>query len=247
MKKFIITLLIYMLFSTATYSLTVTEILQKSDDIMRGKTSISELEMIVKTKRWTRTVKMKTWSKGTKKSFIKITYPSRDKGITFLKLDTEMWQYVPKIERQIKIPPSMMLQSWMGSDFTNDDLVKESSIVEDYDSKLLSEGEIHYEIELIPKPESAVVWGKIIYYVDVKTFLPVKEEFYDEDGELINILTFSDVKKFNDRLFPSKMVMIPQTEDKKGNSTTIIFRKMQFNVPIRNSIFTLQSLKTMSK
>ena len=228
-------------------TLHVDEIISKSEKIMRGDTSVGSMEMIVKTKRWTRSIKMKSWAEGKEKSFIKILYPSRDKGITFLRLDKEMWQYVPKIERTIKIPPSMMLQSWMGSDFTNDDLVKESSLIDDYEAGLLAEEEGAYKIELIPKPEAAVTWGKVLYWIDKTNFLQLREEFYDEDNLLINVLTFSEVKKFNDRYYPAKMLMAPQDEEKKGSSTTLHIESMVFNEPVEEGIFSLRSLKSMSR
>ncbi|MCI5132049.1 MAG: outer membrane lipoprotein-sorting protein, partial [Candidatus Electrothrix sp. EH2] len=111
---------------------TAKEIIKKVEDNLNGKTAEMKITMTVKTKRAERTMKMQSWSVGKDKSFIKILYPGKDKGITFLKMDNSMWQYVPRIEKTIKIPASMMLQSWMGSDFSNDDLVRESSISEDY-------------------------------------------------------------------------------------------------------------------
>jgi len=228
-------------------TLSVEEIIKKSDELMRGDTANGSMEMIVKTKRWTRTIEMESWSKGTKKSFIRINAPVRDKGTTFLKLDKEMWQYVPKVERTIKIPPSMMMQSWMGSDFTNDDLVKESSIVDDYKSKLLGKEGNNYKVELIPRPEAAVTWGKVLYWVDIDNLLPVRVEFYDEDNLLVNVLEYMDVRRFNDRQMPAKWVMTPQDEDKEGHSTTIIVKEMVFNEPVDNLIFSLSALKKMSR
>lgn len=225
----------------------VKAILQKSDDVMRGNTSQAEYTMVVQSKRWKRTMKMKSWTEGTKKAFILITFPSRDKGATFLKLNNEMWQYIPKIERTIKIPPSMMMQSWMGSDFTNDDLVKESSIVEDYTGKILSQDNESWKIELIPKPDAAVAWDKVIIWINKKTYLPMKEEFYDEDGELVRVMNFSNVLKTGNRFYASKMEMIPKTEDKEGNITTVYIKNMVFDQPIRKGLFSLGSLKSMSR
>lgn len=235
------------LFAFAQCGITAGEIIKRSEDLMRGQTAYGEMEMIVKTARWQRTIKMTSWSEGTKRSFIKITAPVRDQGITFLKLDKEMWQYVPKVERTIKIPPSMMMQSWMGSDFTNDDLVKESSLVEDYTATIVSENAASYWLELLPRPEAAVTWGKLLYQVDKKSFLPERVEFYDEDGILINILVYSAVRQFNDRLFPTKWEMLPQEEEKEGHSTTIIVHKMIFNEPLPGDIFSLRALKKLSR
>jgi len=246
MSKKLLIIIILLLFSSA-YSKTANQIIAISEKMMRGNTSTGRMEMIIQTPKWKRSVKMTSWARGTKKSFIRIDYPKRDKGITFLKRGNEMWQYIPKIEKTIKIPPSMMMQSWMGSDFTNDDLVKESSLANDYTSKIIKRDKVNYTLELIPKPESAVVWGKLIMVINKKSFLPVKVEYYAEDGELINILEYSNVKKFNDRFYPTKWVMLPQTEDKKGHSTTLIVISNRFNIPISNSVFTLRSLRTRSR
>lgn len=248
MRRSILLCLFLFLSASLLYSAQdVKTILQKSDDLMRGATSYGEFEMQVTTPRWKRTMRMQSWSKGTKKSFIKVLYPERDKGTTFLRIDNEMWQYVPKVERTIKIPPSMMLQSWMGSDFTNDDLVRESSIVDDYTATLLEAGSPNYKIQLIPKPEAAVTWGKVILWVNTSTYVPVREEFYDEDGALVRIMKFENVTKLPDRYFPTRWTMLPQTEDKKGNTTVIIVKNMTFNKPVDAGTFSLEALKRMSK
>ena len=233
--------------AVALWSAEVDDIIKRVEDQMRGETNRGSYEMIVETPRWKRTIKMEGWAKGKEKSFIHITYPMKDKGITFLKLDNEMWQYVPRIERTIKIPPSMMLQSWMGSDFTNDDLVKESSMEDDYDASLLEEDDTVWRIRLIPKEEAAVVWGKLIVDVQKATYVPVKEEFYDEDGEMVRVMRFSDIKKLDDRYIATTMVIEPLTEDKQGNRTIMHLQDMEYNVPIDDGIFTERALRQMSK
>ncbi|MBT8343820.1 MAG: outer membrane lipoprotein-sorting protein, partial [Sulfurovum sp.] len=165
-------------------------IIKKLEKNLRGDYMYSTMSMIVTSKRGKRTVKIESWSEGNDKSFIKILYPKKDKGITFLKIDNQMWQYIPKIERTIKIPSSMMLQSWMGSDFTNDDMVKESSLEEDYKAKLLSKKGNIATIELIPRADAAVVWGKIVIDVDIKNAVPTKEIFYDDMMKKVRLLTF---------------------------------------------------------
>jgi outer membrane lipoprotein-sorting protein len=251
MKKIsliILTIIIGYSLASLASAVDVKELLRRSDDLMRGESSYSEIEMKVVTPRWQRTVKMKSWSQGTKKSFIKITYPKRDKGVTFLKIGNEMWQYIPKVERVIKIPPSMMLQSWMGSDLSNDDLVKESSIVEDYAAKLLSEDKTTYEIELLPKPDAAVAWGKVVYRLDKKNYLPVKVYFYDEDNILVRKMIYSDVQEVSKgRYLPMHWLMEPTTEDKEGHQTIIVMKKAVFNSRVDKKIFSLRSLKSMSK
>jgi outer membrane lipoprotein-sorting protein len=203
--------------------------------------------MIVKSRRWERTVRFKAWSDGKDKSFIVITYPKKDKGSTFLRIKTDMWQYVPKIEKTIKIPPSMMLQSWMGSDFTNDDLVKESSVVNDYTHALLREEEQAYVVESVPRPDAAIVWGKIIQWIDKKKFVPVKDEFYDEDGLMVRRILYNDVKQLPDRYYPMRWEVEPLTEEKKGHKTTIIISEIELNMPIEEDVFTMRALKDYSR
>ena len=225
--------------------LTALEIVQKSEDNLRGKSNKSELEIKIVRPTWERTMEAKSWAKGTEMSMILILSPARDKGTVFLKRDKEIWNYVPTVERNIKLPPSMMLQSWMGTDFNNDDLVRESSMVNDYTHKLLGEetirGMVCYKIEFIPKPEAAVVWGKIICYITKDYFLQVQVEFYDEDDVLINILEGFDIKTMDGRQLPSRMRMTPQ--DKEGHYTEMIYHSIDFDIDIDDSYFTTQNMK----
>lgn len=212
---------------------------------MRGNTQ--QGEMVIKTVRptWSREMSMKVWAKGTDYSLIYIMAPEKDKGTTFLKRKKEVWNWMPALERTIKLPPSMMSQSWMGTDFTNDDLVRESSVVDDYtqtitgDSTLL--GRLCYKIQLIPKPEAAVVWVKVNIFIDKKDFLQMRSEFFDEDGELINIMSSTEIKMLGGRMLPSVFEMVPV--DKPGNKTMIIYKSLIFDKPIDDSFFTTQNLK----
>ncbi len=224
---------------------TATEIITKANDLMRGKSSYSEVTMHIVRPKWERTLSFKAWAMGTKYSLIYITSPAKEKGQVFLKRDKEMWNWIPSIGRTIKIPPSMMMQSWMGSDMTNDDLVKESSIVEDYNHTLTGtetlDGYECYKIELTPKEEAAVVWGKIYTWITKKGFLTLKNEFYDEDDFLINTEKLSKIKNVGDRTIPTFFEMIPA--DKPGNKTTMEFTYIKFNIPLQESFFSLQNMK----
>lgn len=143
------------------------EILDRVEQLLWGKTVQGEYEMTISTPRWQRTLGLRVWIERPKRSFVRIVSPAKEAGIGSLRLGSEMWNYLPNVERVVKIPPSMMLQPWMGSDFTNDDLVKQSSILEDYTLKVLAavtvEGQAAYQVEAIAKPEAAVVWGRILY------------------------------------------------------------------------------------
>jgi len=231
--------------SFAQDQLTALEIVKKADDKRRGGTNYSEMSIAIVRPSWTREMDVKAWSKGTSFSLILITDPARDKGTTFLKRDKEIWNWVPSIDRNIKLPPSMMMQSWMGSDFTNDDLIKESSIIEDYTHKLLGdsviEGRDCYKIELIPKPEAPVVWGKIYNWIDKKDFMELKTELYDEDGYLVNRVLFSEIEELDGRLLPSKMEYIPV--DKEGHKTMIKYSNVDYDIDIGEGYFSLQNMK----
>jgi hypothetical protein len=219
-------------------------IIRKVDQKMRGESSYQEMEMKIVRPEWERSVSMKSWSKGTELALIYITAPAKEKGQVFLKRETEMWNWVPSIERMIKIPPSMMMQSWMGSDFTNDDLVRESSIIRDYHHTLGGEEEVDgavcWKLELNPKEDAPVVWGKIITWVD-KDFNQRKVEYFDEDGNLENTMFLTDVKQMDDRKMPTHWEMIPA--DEEGKKTVINVEKAEFNDPIEEAFFSQQNMR----
>ena len=221
------------------------EIIRKADELMKGKSSYAEVTMeIIKTD-WQRKMGMKIWALEPDYAIIYITEPARDKGTVTLKRKKEVWNWLPSVQKVIKIPPSMMLQSWMGSDFTNDDLVKESSVVEDYNHKVIGEekfaGYDCYKIESIPKPDAGVVWGKLITWVAKKHFFQLKTEFYDEDGFLVKTYLGSDIKKLGGRIIPAHWEMIP--EDRPGEKTTFTYNKIQFNINVTESFFSERNMK----
>jgi len=221
------------------------KIIQKANDKLQGTTSKAEMKMTIVRPTWKREMTMKSWSKGDDYALTLITGPARDKGTAFLKRDKEIWNWQPSIDRTIKLPPSMMMQSWMGSDFTNDDLVKQFSIVNDYDHKLLGTEKIEerecYKLQLIPKEEAAVIWGKILIWIDVAEYMQLKTEFYDEDDYLVNTMLGSDVKKIGGKLLPSKMIVQPEEEE--GHKTIIEYLNIEFDKPIKDSFFSTQNMK----
>lgn len=239
--------MLFLLLPTISFAKDTADIIRKVEDNLNGKTAVMKISMTVKTKRTQRTMKMESYSIGKEKSFIKILYPGKDKGITFLKIDNTMWQYVPRIEKTIKIPASMMLQSWMGSDFTNDDLVKESSISEDYTTTLLGETKDVYQVELRPTEEAAVVWGKIIMEVSKQYYLPTKVGYFDEDDMLIRELFYTEVQPFGDRFYPTKWMMIPKEPAKVGHETIIEISDAVFDGQVSESYFTKRALKRYSQ
>lgn len=220
-------------------------IVQKAEDKMRGNSSFAEMTIKIVRPTWQREMKMKAWSKGKKRSLVYITSPQKDKGTVFLKRDKEVWNYIPSIERNIKLPPSMMSQSWMGTDFTNDDLVKEASATDDYTHTLegdtIIDGRNCYKIIMKPNPNASVVWGKVIVWIDKKDYLQLRSEFYDEENILVSVMIASDVKELGGRLLPTKVEMIPM--DKKGNMTVMIYEQLKFDFPIDDTFFSTQNMK----
>jgi len=218
------------------------DVIKKADDKAKGKSSQAIMTIQIIRPSWTREMSLKTWSKGNDLALILITAPVKDKGIVYLKRKKEVWNWIPTIERNIKLPPSMMGQSWMGTDFTNDDLVKEASIVEDYNHSFLADAAIDgrdcYLVQMIPKPEAAVVWGKVLLWVDKKEFLMLHGEYFDESGKLVNTLHASDVKLLGGRMLPARLEMVPN--DKKGNKTILLYRELSFDKPIADEVFSIQ-------
>lgn len=232
--------------TASAQELSAQEIVKRADDLLRGNTSQGTYKMTVTTPNWTRTLELSAYSEGKNKTFIRILSPAKEAGITTLRIDNNMWNYLPKVERTIKIPPSMMLQPWMGGDFTNDDLVKESSVVHDYTHKIIAQENFDsqpaYKIELLPKPDAAVTWGKLIFWIRKLDFVPLKEEFYDEHGKLIKVLKYSRIKKMSDRTIPTIWTMKPVT--KEGCSTVIEVKDVIYNQPVNKNVFSLANLKS---
>jgi outer membrane lipoprotein-sorting protein len=221
------------------------EIVDRVEVLLWGRTVRGDYEMTISTPRWQRTLQLRAWMERPKRSFIRILEPAKEKGIGSLRIGAEMWNYLPNVERTIKIPPSMMLQPWMGSDLTNDDLVKSSSLIDDYTQEILREetvaGASAYVLELLPKPDAAVVWGRIVYWVRKGDFMPLKEEFYSERGELVRTMTFSDVKNIGGRTIPTRWELRPA--DKPGNTTTFVIKSASYDEPIADEIFTQRNLQ----
>ncbi|UTZ28707.1 outer membrane lipoprotein-sorting protein [Vibrio campbellii] len=223
------------------------DIVQKSDQAMRGDSSYTESTMEIIRPDWTRSMTMKSWTKGTDLSLVLVTAPAKDKGSASLKRQREMWNWVPSIERVIKIAPSMLSQSWMGSDFTNDDLINQSSIVVDYQHQLKSEdvfdGDKVWVIDAVAKPDAPVVWSKVTLWISKSTYLQRKVEFYDEFYERVNVMTSYDVKELGGRKLATRMEMQPL--DKPDNKTVLITHQAQFDFDIDDSFFSQQQMKSL--
>jgi len=239
----IITLLLLLASPASAEEPTVEELLNATDDIQRGESSIGVIEMHVKTARYERTMRMKAWSEGTEKSLILIEAPAKDAGIATLKVDDNIWNYLPKVDRTMKVPAGMMSGSWMGSHFSNDDLVKENRLSEEFTAKITGKpenGEGNYVIELVPNPDAPVVWGSLVVTVSADK-IPVSIEYFEEDGTLARTMSYSDVREIGGREVPGTMTLIPA--DKPDEMTRIKYIELDFNAEVPPSTFTLQSLK----
>lgn len=218
------------------------DIIQAMEDLYREESSQARLTMRIETPHYERTMEMESKTLGEDKAFIRILSPRKDRGIATLKLEDEMWNYFPKINKVIKVPPSMMMGSWMGSDFTNDDLVKETQLTEDYDLGLEDGGD-RWEITLLPRKQTVTLWAKILYIVDKEPLIPVSQIFFDDKGDKVRRLEFSENREFSGKLIPSRLEMIPL--NKQGHRTVVTYDELVFNPDdVDEDTFTLRNLQS---
>jgi len=218
-------------------------IVRKIDELFRSQSSEALVEMEVITPNWQRTLRLRLWSRGMKDTFIRILEPKKEEGFATLRIRDEMWNFLPKGDKVMKIPPSMMMSSWMGSDFTNDDLVKEFTFVESYHFEMMkpesSEAGLLY-VKCVPKEGLPIVWGSIVLAVREGDFMPVWEKYYDEKGRLARDLAFKDVRTFGSRRIPASLELVPRTEE--GRKTVLRYIEVKFDIPLDLEIFTLRNL-----
>jgi len=221
------------------------DIVRRADERARGKSSEAVMNIDIVRPTWSRKMSMKAWSKGKDYAMILLTAPAKEKGTVFLKRSREVWNWIPSIERNIKLPPSMMGQSWMGTDFTNDDLVKHASLADDFTASIPGEdtllGRACYRIRLVPRPEAAVVWGRIVLWIDKKDLMILKSEYYDEDDALVNTMVATEVKLFGGKLLPSRVEMVPA--GKKGQKTVLSYDSLLFDMDFPDSFFSSQNMQ----
>ena len=245
-KGFIISILLGNYIFLSAQVLSATDIVRKSDEKFNGeKSSVSTMIMTIVRPDWQRTVEFRSWSMGRDNSLTLIVAPAKDQGQTFLKRGQEMWSWNPAINRLIKLPPSMMSQGWMGSDYTNDDILKESSVVTDYNHEIIGEemigNRLCYKIQLVAKEDAAIVWGKQIRWIDKKDLLLLKAELYDEDGYLVRTESGSEIREMDGRVIPTRLELIPAEE--KENKTIVEIKDIRFNVSLEDSFFSQQNMQ----
>ena len=217
------------------------DLVQQVQDRLRAATSIARYTMRIETADWQRKVRFDAWDdRKRRRFFIRILAPRKDKNTTWLKDGDNLWMYLPKLERDIRIPPSMMLSNWMGSDFTNDDLVKMESVVEDYSHRLIADQEGIYTVESIPKPDAPVVWGKIVRRITHEA-MPLSEDYYDEHGKHIRRLSFDRVQHMGGRDIPTRWIVQPMADPNKR--TVMLLESVTFDAPIPDRIFSRANLR----
>ncbi|MCB1137926.1 MAG: outer membrane lipoprotein-sorting protein [Leptospiraceae bacterium] len=223
---------------------TAREVVDLMDQKTRGNTSQGLMELQIDRDRVHRSLLMEIWDESrTDRAFIRVLKPERDRGTAFLKVKTNMWQYVPSINKEIKIEGSLLQDSWMGSDFTNDDLLRATSVVDDYDHKFLSTTGNTYRIEMIPKPSAAVVWSRIVLEVRKSDYLPVEQEFYDHKGRLKKKMLYDQIKNMGGRTIPTRYQMLSIENGREVSKTTLIFHRLTFNSAIPDYIFSKSNLR----
>ena len=225
--------------------LSAREILDKVDDLYRGTSSQGRMTMTIVTAHWTRSLSLDFQSKGKDKSLIRILAPIKEKGTATLRSGNEIWNYLPKVNRVVKLPSSMMSASWMGSHFTNDDLVKQSRFTDDYTFQVsfqgMRDGQDIIEISCTPKPDAPVVWGKVDVAVRKSDYLPTVSRYYDEKMNLARTMVFSNFKEMSGRNLPTVMTVIPA--DKPGEKTEVAYESIRFDVNLGDDVFSLRSLQ----
>ncbi|MBW7997063.1 MAG: outer membrane lipoprotein-sorting protein [Candidatus Glassbacteria bacterium] len=221
-------------------------IIEHADTLMRGSSNTSTYRMIIVRPDWSRSITMNSWERGKELAYMEVTDPPREQGTAFLKREGQMWTFLPDIERTVKIPPSMMMDSWMGSDFTNDDLLKESSLLDDYSHELIGADTLRgipaWHARLVPHEDAAVVWDRIEFWVRQEDFMLLREEYYDEKGRKVRTMYFEEIRTMDGREIPSKWILEPHLKD-KGNQTVLEILDVDFNVGIPDRYFTRQHLE----
>ena len=242
-------LLIFLFFLTFNiYAQDANEILKKSEEKIKGiKSSYQEMMIKIVRPKWSKEMIMKGWSMGEDYFVSVVLSPAKEKGIVFLKRENEVWNYIPSIERTIKLPPSMMMQNWMGTDFTNDDLVQRSSITDDYTNIIIGneiiDGLDCWIIELIPNEDAAVVWGKLVMWIDKRDYMQLKTQFFDEYDEMVSIMTGKAIKNFDGKKLPAIIEFVPL--DKEGNKTIVERLVWKFDIDINERFFLPNYMKNL--
>jgi hypothetical protein len=227
--------------SSPALALDVQSLIREIEQQYMGTSSRARTTMQVKTAHWERTMEMQAWSLGRDYFLVRIIEPAKERDVATLKRNREVWNYLPKVDRIIKVPPSMMGGSWMGSHITNDDLVKANHVDEDYILRLLDETAVHYVIECLPKAEAAVVWGKIVYRIRKDPRVPEQVDYYDEEMVRVRETHFDDIQQIGERIIPLRLTVLPL--EKPDEMTILRYQELVYDLPLGENFFSLRNLK----
>ncbi len=246
MHKLLLIFLFFLTFNICAQD--ANQILKNSEQKIQGiKSSYQEMMIKIVRPKWSKEMTMKGWSIGEDYFASVVLSPAKEKGTVFLKRENEVWNYIPSIERTIKLPPSMMMQNWMGTDFTNDDLVQRSSITDDYTNTIIGneiiDGLDCWIIELIPNEDAAVVWGKLMMWIDKRDYMQLKTQFFDEYDEMTSIMTGKAIKNFDGKKLPAIIEFVPL--DKEGNKTIVERLVWKFDIDINERYFLPNYMKNL--
>jgi hypothetical protein len=232
---------VLLLSALPAFALDVEALIRQVEQQYMGASSRALSSMQVKTSHWDRSLEMEAWSLDRDYFLVRIIEPAKERDVATLKRYREVWNYLPKVDRVIKVPPSMMGGSWMGSHITNDDLVKANHIEKDYNLRLIEETETDFIVECLPKTDAAVVWGKIIYKIKKTPQVPVRVDYYDEEMVRVREIHFDDVQQIGDRIVPMRLTVLPL--EKPDEQTILHYRELVFDLPIDETYFSLRNLK----
>jgi len=224
-----------------SFALDVEALVRQVEQQYMGASSRAQTTMLVKTSHWERSLEMEAWSLDRDYFLVRIIEPAKERDVATLKRFREVWNYLPKVDRVIKVPPSMMGGSWMGSHITNDDLVKANHIEKDYNLRLIEETDTYFLVECLPKADAAVVWGKIVYRINKTPQVPEQIDYYDEEMVRVREIHFDDVQQIGDRIVPMRLTVLPL--EKPDEQTILHYRELVFDLPLDETYFSLRNLK----
>lgn len=219
------------------------DITRNIDDLFRSTSTTSRMEVTIVTPRQTRTMRMSSWARGEDRALIVIESPARDEGTATLRRDRSLWNYLPRIARTMRVPPSMMHSSWMGSDLTNDDLTRSSTFRDDYTGELAgrSDSPAGWLVRYTANEDTVGLWLRVEYVVNDEGTLPLEARFYDRRSELARVMRFSDVREMDGRRIPTTTVIEPV--DREGHRTEMRYLSIDFDADVPESTFSLTALE----
>lgn len=215
-------------------------LLERIDTLYQQNSARAMMTMTIVSPEFERSLTLESWSLGLDYALVRVLEPRKERGVSTLQRDNEMWNYLPKIRKVVKVPPSMMMGSWMGSDFTNDDLMREVSLVDEYRVQL-SETDTEFQLDLTPLEQTVTVWGGLEIIIRKDDLLPVRQRYFDEDGTLMRVMEFSDITDFGEVTLPATMTLTPM--NKTGHQTTVTYQELDFGADLTEDFFTLNNLR----